>query len=287
MSFQGRASSFEAAGAPRLPAAIGFLASHGVSVEILIEAARRAETCGVTADVALLRTGLLDEAFFYRALARETGLPFKDAAFDAHPMAHFPEAILGGLVPLARDGPGELPFCYAPRGDAIVRLLAARDRIVPGLSLAAPSVIRDRVMAARAVRIAAAAADGLASASPDLSFHGGMTWRQTLAICFCSAVIAGLFVLAPAEIWLALSFAVSLAFLGSTTLRLAAVLEAVPTGPGSEPPRTADRDLPVYTVLVALYQEARVVPKLIGALSAIDYPAAKLEIILILEADDL
>ncbi|HTF08897.1 MAG TPA: glycosyltransferase, partial [Asanoa sp.] len=47
-----------------------------------------------------------------------------------------------------------------------------------------------------------------------------------------------------------------------------------------------ERDLPAYTVLVPLRDEAAAVPDLIATLGAIDYPAAKLEIILLLAEDD-
>jgi hypothetical protein len=44
--------------------------------------------------------------------------------------------------------------------------------------------------------------------------------------------------------------------------------------PSREPyrPDVGDRWLPVYSVVVALHKEARVVPQLIAALDAIDYP---------------
>ena len=47
-----------------------------------------------------------------------------------------------------------------------------------------------------------------------------------------------------------------------------------------------DADLPVYTVLVPMYREARVLPLLYRALRNLDYPASKLEVKLILEEDD-
>lgn len=46
------------------------------------------------------------------------------------------------------------------------------------------------------------------------------------------------------------------------------------------------KDLPVYTILVPLYREAGVVSQLVTALSALNWPAAKLDIKLICEADD-
>lgn len=47
-----------------------------------------------------------------------------------------------------------------------------------------------------------------------------------------------------------------------------------------------DSELPVYSVLVPMYREARVLPLLTKALKNIDYPASKLEVKLVLEEDD-
>src|SRR5690606_15621773 len=46
------------------------------------------------------------------------------------------------------------------------------------------------------------------------------------------------------------------------------------------------QDMPVYTVLVALYKEAAVVPELLVSLSRLVWPRAKLEIKLVCESDD-
>ncbi len=48
----------------------------------------------------------------------------------------------------------------------------------------------------------------------------------------------------------------------------------------------SDDQLPVYTVLVPLFREARVVRELLAALRVLDYPAARLEVMLIVEAVD-
>ncbi|RYE08834.1 MAG: glycosyltransferase [Hyphomicrobiales bacterium] len=47
-----------------------------------------------------------------------------------------------------------------------------------------------------------------------------------------------------------------------------------------------DATLPVYTVLVPMYKEAKVLPLLTRALKGLDYPASKLEVKLVLEEDD-
>ena len=115
MTIQGQALAITAA-APGLPDEIGFLLRHGVGPERLRRASAIAESCGVTADRALLRHGLMDEAAFYRALAAELGLPFLPAV-TADPKAPFPHGVRAGRAPLAPGSDSDLAL--APEGAAI------------------------------------------------------------------------------------------------------------------------------------------------------------------------
>jgi glycosyltransferase XagB len=54
----------------------------------------------------------------------------------------------------------------------------------------------------------------------------------------------------------------------------------------NSPVRCNEVDLPVYTILVAVYKEAAVIGKLIQSLKKLDYPEDKLDIILLMEEDD-
>ena len=47
-----------------------------------------------------------------------------------------------------------------------------------------------------------------------------------------------------------------------------------------------ERTLPVYTILVPLYKEAAVVPRLVTGMEGLDYPKTKLDIRLLCEEDD-
>jgi cellulose synthase/poly-beta-1,6-N-acetylglucosamine synthase-like glycosyltransferase len=47
-----------------------------------------------------------------------------------------------------------------------------------------------------------------------------------------------------------------------------------------------DRDLPSYSILVPAYRESAVIGRLLASLKALDYPADKLDILLLLEEDD-
>ena len=91
----------------------------------------------------------------------------------------------------------------------------------------------------------------------------------------------------------AITALVALPFLCVTLLRLVALREAMAGGgrkgrdrnAGSE--RLPDRQLPLYTILVPLFREANMLPGLIQSLRALDYPPAKLEILLVLESVDV
>lgn len=48
----------------------------------------------------------------------------------------------------------------------------------------------------------------------------------------------------------------------------------------------ADKELPVYTILIPLYQEEKVLKKLTDSIKALDYPKSKLDVKLIVESDD-
>ena len=50
--------------------------------------------------------------------------------------------------------------------------------------------------------------------------------------------------------------------------------------------RIADEDLPRYTILLPLYQEANMLHDLVSALEALDYPKQNLDVKLLLEEDD-
>jgi cellulose synthase/poly-beta-1,6-N-acetylglucosamine synthase-like glycosyltransferase len=150
-----------------------------------------------------------------------------------------------------------------------------------------PSALSRALISARPEQIAERAANGLARTAPHLSYREGLTAGQAW---FAAALAAGLSLAtleAPGATWLCVTTALGLALLAATSLRIAAASEPIPIEPPPERQRLPDRDLPVYTILVPLFREGAVLPKLVAALSALDYPAAKLQILLLLESDDV
>jgi len=78
----------------------------------------------------------------------------------------------------------------------------------------------------------------------------------------------------PAAAGLAVSLLVALLFTAAVAHRLVAVAASRPPAVRATPKkRQPDRDLPVYTVIVPLFREARVLPQLVRNIDALDYPA--------------
>lgn len=95
------------------------------------------------------------------------------------------------------------------------------------------------------------------------------------------------FVLAPRDTLVTLigaAMAFWVAFVGFRLLLWAAA--GSHRYPAVDPASATDRTLPTYTILVPLHDEARVVPTLVEALRRLKYPKKKLQILLLMEADD-
>ena len=261
-----------------------------VSPVALAAAEDRAARVGVGADRALIASGAIDEETYTRALADHIGSRFE-------PLDNIPrhqctlsderliEAAAAGLVPV---GHGHEPMLVvAPRHAAARRLMQFAVR-APALSQRFQFTMTERlnrfvlrhagaVLSERATGLLGAVSPALSAAPPR------RLGQMRLAIPVLAAGFA-LFLLAPAATSLALEALLALFFLAWLMLRLAGV--AVRRASLPPVPAGADDELPVYTVIAALYREARSVDKLLGAIDRLDYPPEKLDVILAIEVDD-
>ena len=131
------------------------------------------------------------------------------------------------------------------------------------------------------------AVNGLAEARPDFS-------ARTLRTAGGPAVLGLLVLLAIASLAapvpaLLASVVIGAIFVTCVVARLAVALLADPAARIHEArrrPPEAGPDAPVYTVLVALHDEANQVPGLIASLLRLDWPRERREVVLVCEADD-
>ncbi len=222
----------------------------------------------------------------YAERARRLGLPFAPAVSLAAGVAVDMAGIHRGTF--ARSpGPDGAAF-VAPDEDALpeiahwlARYPVARRR----LSVATPSAIRAALRRAGAERFAVNAINRLAILYPDLSARRVVTGRQlAVGVALAAALVFALRA-APLPTAVVLNLVGAFFFFGMSVLRFVAAafvsrrtLDPVDLG--------EDDDLPVYTILVPLLHEAPLVADLVTALGRIDWPRDRLDVKLIVEADD-
>nr|WP_137829366.1 glycosyltransferase [Methylobacterium sp. L1A1] len=266
-----------------LPAEIAFLAGR-VPPATLNRAAALARDLGTDAATVLLNEGWIAEDAFYRALAYRLDTEFLDHAIPLGDGLCYRQAVAAGAAPLACGHTRKL--VAAPRGYAVARLIEAAERLEGPPAITSPTRLREAVFAQCGQAIAEEAADGLARHRPEWSCRPG---PQTVDLTLAGLVLALVVLLTrlPTLTSLVLLALIQAAMLALLTVRLAAVGIATTEAPESAPDALLpDAALPTYTVLVALFREAAVVPRLVRALGRIDYPAAKLDIKFLLEAED-
>ena len=197
----------------------------------------------------------------------------------------YPQMIEAGAVALP---PGQsAAFLIAPRGAAIGRLIAAIGRRGPAanIALTTPSHLSWLVRKATRREIGRTASLGLPDFDANLCARGGMNARQGMALGVLGSVAAFFLPVAPAASVTTAATLLGIALLATFWLRLSACAASPQPRP---PPSRAlnDDELPLYSIVIALYREARVVPQLLDAIDALAYPRAKLDVKLVLEQCD-
>ena len=140
------------------------------------------------------------------------------------------------------------------------------------------------VRAACSATIAERASHDLGRADPSLT-AAQVPSRRAAAGLGVALAMAGAGLVAGGIAWLLLTSLVCVVLCGAILTRLLATIGGCLRKP-AEAPDLPDHALPRYTILVPLYKEAPVVGRLLDALDRLDYPRARLDIKLLIEADD-
>lgn len=273
-----------------LPREFAALERMGVPPGPLLAALAEAELVGVTPFDALATSGAIDEATLIEALARGLGVDVVGVAdLEGPPISAdvFEHAMRSGHL-WSQDIEGRPRLMVAARGQAVGALAVkrrgqARD---PRIALASPRVFADVAVARAGSALAARAAEGPGAVCPELTVAGGLPRPgPTVRVFLVAAALA----LAACAVLVDI---VGVALLAGAGLLFAALngfrlwLSVTPSTDPLTPPRIADVDLPVYTVLVALYREGTVAAGLLDALDRLDYPRAKLDVKILTEEAD-
>lgn len=276
---------------------IAFLAHYGARQSTLENWQEVAENNNVEAHEELIARGAVSEQLYYKCLAHDLGLRFLQADSLGQIVGN---ANHKGLIHSLRHAPrifirsaqsNKVTLVTAPKRKEASQL-RTRLKLDPTLkhriAIAAPQDIKKAYLSKLGTPLNTHATHMLRHYMPSYSAFSVKQTKVIITVITLSgaAIMSGLF---PTNLWtivfnitLALMFflATCLRFLAALTLRRNKAL--IP-----ELSLLPNRELPVYSVLVALYDEADIVSDLVAALSNLDWPASKLDIKLALEADDL
>ena len=268
-----------------------------ITLPQLDEAVGLAEQWNVRLGDALLSRNWIDPRLYYETYAQNFDLPFVDMiseppdsrlllVSDAEVYATrltMPWRHSNGrlLIATAEPGPETVLFARSLWGVDIEFVVVSKFDIVVAIQTAfADALSRQAVFE-------------LAEFDSQMSARTVFTTPQMIAAyLFLSAILAGL-ALAPLDTLIGLNVAISIYYLGNF------VFKGVLVSVGGR--RSADLDeiiavearalhaenLPVFTVLVPMFREAAMLPRLAESLRNLDYPLGKLDIKIVLEAGDL
>jgi len=249
---------------------------HLLPRRVIAAAERRARSIGVGAERVLHCLGAMTEERYLTALAHWLGTSFEQ--FDRIARADCPlsddqliDADATGLLPLFQNG--KLTWIIVPRGLTARRLSDTRRPSPSWLNpfrLTSPQRLRQFVEQHAQRAIGRRATNSLRLSRPHLSNAPRPHRRRLLATAGWALAAFAFFASAPLVVIESLSGLFCALFLAAALLRLLCAGFGGRSPPEQRPIR--DAQLPVYTIVCALYREAAVVDKLAAAIQALDYP---------------
>ena len=273
------------------------LIKHGAmrpdQFEEVLELATRWQT--PISDVLMSRWWLRAEVFS-RALAAYHGLRFvrlNDEPPDAELLSAtdadiylqhlvIPWRKRDGVLQLATSSPGPrmLLFARARWGAAIEFVVTPKFDIM--------NVVQQKFGA----QLSHAAVHELEETDPEMSARRVITRGQAISIYILVTALAAGLAFAPLMTIIALNSLMTLFYLGGFLFKGVLVWAggvgqlASTRAIDAEVRLLRDEDLPVFSILVPMFREPAVLPILVRALRNLDYPLAKLDVKIVLEASD-
>ena len=283
------------AGEQPKPIGEALLAAGMIDRATLRWALERQEETGERVGQILLAAGSVHRLELQKALGEQWGLPFVDllaSDVDGDLVRTFPAELLlaEGWVPVEVErGRTVVATCEPPTNETCERIrghFPAKTKL--SFRTTTPIDIERTVLLCSREHFVRRSTGELLARRPELSAAAGWSVGQKRFVA-AGGILLVLGLLAQWQLTVALVVAgANLVFLAAVAFKLVACLVGVSTGARTMPPGLVrdDRLLPRYTVLVPVYREANVIGELMDNLGKLDYPAEKLEILVLLESDD-
>ncbi|MBX9469437.1 MAG: glycosyltransferase [Rhizobium sp.] len=265
----------------------------GISKPLIAKMAQRAAVTGTTVETELLASGAIDEDAYFAGLARMYGLPFLPEIDPALVVDHAHCDTQLAEPRILRLHHADRPPVMAVAAnilhmEGLAKRFGRHGNGAGNLVVTTPSAIRRAIWKTGENRRVGHAVRGLFDHLQPLSARLVVTGDQGFFAGASLCLISLLLIYVPMLAVMLAHMMLSFFHMAALFLRIAAVSH------GRHHPRPQPEvsfegpagALPVYTVMVALYRETAVVPQLITALDALDWPRSLLDVKLVCEADD-
>ncbi len=257
---------------------------------LLAAAEQRARAIGIGADRVLICADAITEDAYLHALAASLGTSYDklDTLTRAEVALNDGDLIraaAAGLIPVREAG--RIVWIIAPSGWAAHRLTDPHRPVqqrIHSFRLTSSERLQRFIAQHAQTTLGSRAAYDLRRTQPSFSNAAPLPVGKAVAMVTMAILLLTTLALYPAVTIGIFSVLLCAIFLAAAALRLSSALHKQST---SEPSfRVNDRELPIYTIICALYREEKVVDKLVAAIRALDYPIEKLDVKFVLEVDD-
>jgi len=253
---------------------------------MLVQAGRN----GTTLEAEVLASGAVSHDIYYEALADILGLPFHPV-LDPKEIEDLPgaDSQLVEPVMLRLRQPARAPITAivpsAARLDDLRERLQASGEMRSRMIATTPTALRAALWQAGRGRRLRETVEQLFGTAPEASARITLWGQQGFYIGTALTLIAMLLLTQPGTVLLLLHIVLGLFFSATVVIRAVALFAKWWEKYRPRPTLPLGRR-PVYSVFVALYREAAVVPQLVATLDRLRWPTSCLDIKLICEADD-
>lgn len=267
------------------------LASFGFGKPALDSALHAAMRNGTDVVDELVASGTVREELYYEAVAKMLSVRFLSviAPQDVCVTPSLDILLRHPWKPLRVDGPDGLPLTViAPRGDDLERLVLLLERqlqLRTTFAIAPPRAISEAVWAARALERTNETVRQLFEERPRHCARIVASGRQGFLFGALFASLAFSLAAFWTETWRLLHLTLTTLFAACVFLRAFAGVK-LRHRPARLTVTAESPGLPCYTVMVAMYDEAAVVGQLVTALNDLSWPRSRLDIKLVVEAND-
>jgi cellulose synthase/poly-beta-1,6-N-acetylglucosamine synthase-like glycosyltransferase len=261
-----------------------------VPQRVLATAEERARAIGIGADRVLICADAITEDAYLHALAASLGTSY--VRLDELTRADVPlsdtelvRAAAAGLMPVREAG--RIVWIIAPSCWAAHRLTDPRrpiQRWIKSFRLTSSDRLQRFVTEHAQTTLGRRAAYDLRRIRPEFSNASPLHVGKSVAVATMAILVLTALALYPSATIGIFSVLLCAIFLAAAALRLSSAMYKQPAPKSLS--RGDDRELPIYTIICALYREEKVVSKLVAAIRALDYPIEKLDVKFVLEADD-